>query len=74
MIHIVSNEGCFFDLNDSKRFIEFKINESFDSIDEFVNCKAILSSSYWGDCILLDSEQEYEKWIINLASKLLLKY
>lgn len=74
MIHLISDEGCFFDLNDSKQYIELKINESFDSIDEFINCKTILFSSYWGDCVLLGSEEEYEKWIINLASKILLKH
>ena len=72
MIKIRTEEGFLLDLEDSKRYIVWKIENEFPNISEFRKCVEINNPSYWDDYILTEDEKLYSKWI-NLIAEITLK-
>ena len=71
MIYIKTEEGHLIDMEDSRKYIIWKIKDEFSTITEFRNCMEINKSSYWGDCVLKDTEDQYSIWINNIADLIL---
>jgi hypothetical protein len=71
MVRIETNEGLLFNVEDSKRYIEFKIQELFKNLSDFHNCEDIKFSDYWGDIHLFGTEENYYIWITQIAKQVL---
>ncbi|MDD4033507.1 MAG: hypothetical protein PHS48_09725 [Bacteroidales bacterium] len=72
MIKIITEEGLLLDLEDSKRYIIWKMENSFSNISEFRKCIEIKDPSYWGEYVLTKDEKHYTIWI-NLIAETTLK-
>lgn len=72
MIYIRTEEGFLLDLEDSKRYIIWKIENEFYDISEFRKCIEINDPSFWGEYKLTKDEEHYYRWI-NLIAEMTLK-
>jgi len=71
MIRIMTFEGILLSCDDSKQFIEFSLQREFKVLSDFLKCKEIKFSDYWGDVCLLGMEEDYNKWITKIAERIL---
>jgi hypothetical protein len=71
MIRFETYEGVLLSWEDSKLHIEFTIRREFKNFSDFLNCKEIKSSDYWGDIQLMGTEDEYYTWIVQTAKRIL---
>jgi hypothetical protein len=71
MVRIETNEGLLLDVEDSKRHVEFMVQELFENLSDFLNCEDIRLSNYWGDVHLFGTEEDYYNWITQIAEKIL---
>ena len=72
MINIRTEDGFLLDLEDSKRYIIWKIKDEFSTISEFRKCVEINNPSFWGEYKLTEDEEHYSIWI-NLIAEMTLK-
>lgn len=69
MIQLIEDDGHLLTIEESRQYVEFKISEKFNDFLEFIDCKEIQNSSYWGDSLLQGTEKDYRLWIIQIAEK-----
>ncbi|MFA6949535.1 MAG: hypothetical protein WCQ70_02510 [Lentimicrobiaceae bacterium] len=73
MIYIITEEGCLLDLNDSTRYVTWKIKDSFYNLSAFKSCSEINDPLYWGENILLGTKENYFNWTNQIAESVLKK-
>jgi hypothetical protein len=71
IIRYETYEGMLLSWEDSKLYIEFTIRREFKNLSDFLNCKEIQFSDYWGDVQLMGAEDEYYTWIVQTAKRIL---
>lgn len=71
MITIRSDEGHYFDLEDSANIVKQRLTEDFSDFESFWSFFEVLKPDYWGDCQINGTNDEYVDWLIVFARKTL---
>ena len=71
MIRIKTDESILLSFDDSKQLVEFSLKRKFEKISDFLKCEDIKLSDYWGDVYLIGTENDYFKWITQIAVRIL---
>ncbi len=71
MIEIRTDEGCYFNFEDSTEYIKWIIQNNFKDMASFLSNDDVKKPSYWGDCIIHCTNNDFKEFICNLATTIL---
>lgn len=71
MILLLTDDGPLLDKEDSRIYIIWKILNEFTDLRSFKTNIEVQKPSYWGEYILIRTEEDYRFWINQIAESLL---